>query len=144
MTDDPRQEQVARKLCEIAEGSWDHRDVWMDHAAMLLRTADGDEPIFILRARDVTAPAVILSWAARREALKQQSVKPDADKALVTSARALADNMKNWYLRNRESPVDLAAAYGPHVAGKIAERDRPEQTEGGTPDLGPPLPELPT
>jgi hypothetical protein len=110
---DPRQEPVARKLCEIAEGSWDHREVWMDHAAMLLRTADGDEPIFILRARDVTAPVVILNWAARREALILQSAKPEADKALVASARALADTMKTWYLRNRENLTDIAAALRP-------------------------------
>jgi hypothetical protein len=71
------------------------------HAAELLRSAGEDEPIFVLRARDITAPAVILNWAARRESLVFQSKKPDTDKALVEAARKLAEDMRDWYARNR-------------------------------------------
>jgi hypothetical protein len=48
-----------------------------------------DEPIFILRGKDVTAPNHVRSWASMAE---QQGAPPEK----VLGARQTADAMDNW------------------------------------------------
>lgn len=49
-----------------------------------------DEPVFLLRAQDVTASAVVRYWADLNERL------PDHDPEAVSLARSHADRMDNW------------------------------------------------
>jgi hypothetical protein len=48
----------------------------------------GDEPVFLLRAKDLSAPAVVEEWARLAEA----SGAPDR----AAAARAQADAMRVW------------------------------------------------
>lgn len=55
--------------------------------------ADPDEPMFILLARDRSAPMLVTLWAAMREH------DPD-DAAQVAEARKCAQSMREWWLVN--------------------------------------------
>ena len=52
-----------------------------------------DEPIFVLRAQDKTAPGFVRAWANFAEALGCTPSK-------VAEARALADRMEEWAEEN--------------------------------------------
>ena len=52
--------------------------------------AEPDEPMFILLARDVTAPEIVEQWAIRRMNLISEGHKPDSDRAMVDEAGILA------------------------------------------------------
>lgn len=56
--------------------------------------AENDEPIFVLLARDATAPQLIRMWADLRE-------RHGEDAAVVADARQIADDMGAWRDRNR-------------------------------------------
>ena len=81
--------------------------------------AEGDEPLFVLLARDVHAPFLVRAWADMREASGES---PDK----VEEARSAADAMVRWRRtkRSREPMGDAAAAellsrgltVGQHVA----------------------------
>jgi hypothetical protein len=58
--------------------------------------AESDEPMFILLARDVTAPARVLDWARQREAAITRGDKPQSDMTMVEEARACAKAMYEW------------------------------------------------
>lgn len=64
--------------------------------------ADEDEPMFILLARDVAAPAVVRDWADRREFMIDNKQKPESDRAMVAEARQCADAMEAWRKANRK------------------------------------------
>ena len=57
--------------------------------------AEGDEPLFVLLARDAMAPFLVRAWADMREASGET---PDK----VEEARSCADAMARWRLRRRE------------------------------------------
>lgn len=54
-----------------------------------LSKCDGDEPVFVVCARDVLAPHTVLDWADRAERLGVSAEK-------VERARAVARDMVNW------------------------------------------------
>lgn len=55
----------------------------------------GDEPIFILRGQDATAPTFVEAWA---DSAERYGVNPEK----VAAARACAAKMRAW--RNRKTP----------------------------------------
>lgn len=61
------------------------------------KNAEPDEPMFILLARDRTAPDLVDLWADAREGDDE-----DADK--IAEARQCAENMRQWRRENR--PTD--------------------------------------
>lgn len=54
--------------------------------------AADDEPIFVLRAQDMLAPALVRQWAVQAE-------ERGCPAAKIAEARALADKMDNWAKR---------------------------------------------
>jgi hypothetical protein len=55
-----------------------------------------DEPMFTLLARDSSAPGMVRQWAYERERAIATGLKPEADRAMVEEARAIADAMQRW------------------------------------------------
>lgn len=55
-----------------------------------------DEPMFILLARDPTAPAIVREWAELREAAIETGNRPRSDMAMVVEARDCALQMETW------------------------------------------------
>ena len=55
-----------------------------------------DEPMFVLLARDPSAPWLARKWADEREAQIRTGRKPASDMSKVQEARACADNMERW------------------------------------------------
>lgn len=53
-------------------------------------SADPDEPLFTLRAKDPLAPALVRLWA------KLYSVRPDCNKDKVIEAMTCAAAMEDW------------------------------------------------
>jgi hypothetical protein len=60
-----------------------------------------DEPLFILLARDASAPELVESWAMRRSNAIADGLKPETDRPMVAEALALASAMREWRSRNR-------------------------------------------
>lgn len=58
--------------------------------------AEPDEPMFILLARDVSAPKVVEQWAAERAQLIKNGHKPEDDWDMVKEARECAEKMRVW------------------------------------------------
>lgn len=63
--------------------------------------AEPDEPMFIVLARDATAPLVVDMWANERQHLINIGVKPKSDQPMVEEARQCAANMRTWRKTNR-------------------------------------------
>jgi len=60
-----------------------------------------DEPVFLLRARDISAPDVVIAWAT------EQLKYPNADMRLVELAHKHAQEMRNWQNKNGVKVADL-------------------------------------
>lgn len=58
--------------------------------------AQPDEPMFILLARDPSAPSLIEAWAQRRHYAIEQKQRPASDFAMVVEARECAKQMREW------------------------------------------------
>jgi hypothetical protein len=58
--------------------------------------AKPDEPMFVILARDPSAPELVELWAIRRVNLISEGKKPESDYALVEEARECADKMRQW------------------------------------------------
>jgi len=65
--------------------------------------AEDDEPMFILLARDVTAPAVVRAWADTREARLRERWDDSAtvgevfaELDQIREARTIASEMEGW------------------------------------------------
>jgi len=69
-----------------------------DASRALERAAD-DEPIFVLRARDLIAPETVREWAYR-------AAKAGAPREKVVEARACADAMEDWQLEHDRKVPD--------------------------------------
>ena len=63
-----------------------------------LGKAAPDEPVFILRARDVLAPNAVERWADELQMAmsSQGATSPARDTAKIREARALAHQMRAW------------------------------------------------
>lgn len=55
-----------------------------------------DEPMFVLLARDESAPGVVDAWADNREHEIHNNRRPSSDLAVVQEARQCARNMRAW------------------------------------------------
>jgi hypothetical protein len=60
-----------------------------------------DEPMFILLARDIAAPATVEKWIEYREGLIAIGEKPEIDRAMIAEARQCVDAMVEWRKVNR-------------------------------------------
>lgn len=58
--------------------------------------------MFIVLARDATAPAVVEMWAGERQHLINIGEKPKSDQPMVEEARQCAANMRAWRKANRK------------------------------------------
>lgn len=63
--------------------------------------AGADEPMFVLLARDASAPASVEEWASKRLEDINDGIKPASDCRLVTEARECAEAMRAWRKANR-------------------------------------------
>jgi hypothetical protein len=64
----------------------------MDHNSVSLMKADDTEPIFVLRAQDSLAAAVVRFWADEAE-------KAGSTPAKIAEAREVAEAMEQWPTR---------------------------------------------
>ena len=55
-----------------------------------------DEPMFVLLARDFTAPFLVEGWAQLRRVMIQIALAPEADNDKVDEAEQLAHAMREW------------------------------------------------
>ena len=89
-----------------------------------------DEPVFLLRAIDKAAPAIVEAWAGLAEAL---GAKPD----IVLAARQQARAMREWQTNNGAHTPDLieCGACGNacvnEVLGCKVVQDSPHSVVGG-------------
>ncbi len=60
-----------------------------------------DEPVFLLRGQDITAPAIIRMWA------QAQRQNPKASKEIVMLAEQHANKMEEWQKENTSKYADL-------------------------------------
>lgn len=71
-----------------------------------------DEPMFVLLARDPSAPKLVSAWATIREQAIEDGARPKTDRALVEEADLCANAMEEWRKRNdgawRQSRAQLA------------------------------------
>lgn len=58
--------------------------------------ADDDEPMFVLLARDKSAPMLVRLWADIRETYGSAQ-----DTAKVDEANNVAEDMREWHYKNR-------------------------------------------
>lgn len=63
--------------------------------------AEPDEPMFILLARDRSAPSIVEAWADARERDILAGIKPRSDMPMVVEARECAAKMTAWRHINR-------------------------------------------
>jgi len=63
--------------------------------------AELDEPVFILLARDVSAPILVRNWAMMRQMAIGLGVKPQSDMKMVAEAEECAAAMEAWRKKNR-------------------------------------------
>jgi hypothetical protein len=59
-----------------------------------------DEPLFVLLARDPSAPSRVEDLADYRELLIDSGDRPESDRALVEEARESAQKMRDWRKAN--------------------------------------------
>lgn len=59
-----------------------------------------DEPMFVLLARDPSAPWLVRLWAHNRATDIERGGRPESDLALVEEARGCADKMETWRRAN--------------------------------------------
>ena len=58
--------------------------------------AEPDEPLFVLLARDASAPELVEQWADTRLQAITAGTKPMSDYAMVREARECAQAMRAW------------------------------------------------
>ena len=100
--------------------------------------AEPDEPMFVLLARDVDAPATVRIWAARRfTRLVREHGDSDkisaADKSQLDEACKLSDAMTAWRAVNRPSPLKAdngELPHPPHTHGELVAADDGGHTHG--------------
>jgi hypothetical protein len=59
-----------------------------------------DEPMFVLLARDPSAPAKVRDWADQRKQEIEKGQRPRSDMLKVADARQCADDMEMWRVKN--------------------------------------------
>ena len=71
----------------------------IDNIESCLNRAEEDEPLFVLRANDELAPAIVLEWAERyrEQKLEAQGGLTDEQRAKYDEAKMIAMNMVSWW-----------------------------------------------
>lgn len=59
-----------------------------------------DEPMFVLLARDPSAPDLVDAWATERKREIDRRYRPESDQALVDEAIQCAAKMRHWRVVN--------------------------------------------
>lgn len=77
---------MGTKLTELRSGCF--------HAAM------DDEPMFVLLARDPSAPKLVRQWADKRTGEINSGTRPASDMGKVLDALENADRMEHWRKEN--------------------------------------------
>lgn len=72
--------------------------------------AEGDEPMFVLLARDASAPEVVRQWANYRSMLIALKQKPESDLPMIEEALACALAMEAWREENRPTKEETGEA----------------------------------
>ena len=97
-----------------------------------------DEPMFVLLARDLSAPALVQKWAADRRAEIDADARPASDMTKVVNAIDTAIDMRIWRNRNNgnwrknAAPVDAGKVT---VCGKQILRNGVELAQCANPDV---------
>lgn len=79
-----------------------------------------DEPVFLLRARDMCAPAALLAWAQQLEDTTRQMLGSEAVQQIAPVAkhvREWAEKMRVWGLRHGSKLPDTPAEHLADTAG---------------------------
>jgi len=63
--------------------------------------AKDDEPMFVLLARDISAPMIVNIWADNREMAISRGLKPTSDIQKVYEARETARQMLSWRIQDK-------------------------------------------
>ncbi len=58
------------------------------------------EPMFVLLARDPSAPTLVEDWATERQRQINKGFRPQSDQAMVDEAIQCATRMKSWRVLN--------------------------------------------
>lgn len=74
-------------------------------------SAAPDEPMFILLARDASAPEIVRCWADQRLAAIQRGEKPATDMAMVHEARECAGAMEYYRAGLKAKPARCSCAH---------------------------------
>lgn len=80
-----------------------------------------DEPMFVLLARDESAPQGADDWADRREAEIQAGRRPASDMSKVQEARQTAANMRAWREANDGKWREGLFARQEQLKGQVAQ-----------------------
>lgn len=69
-----------------------------------INRAEDDEPVFVLRANDPLMPKVVQFWANEYQQMKLalNGVLSDEQYQKFQEALQIADDARNWYIKNRE------------------------------------------
>lgn len=67
--------------------------------------AKPDEPMFVLLARDPSAPALVEEWARRRGELIDRGEKPESDRPMIAEALSCATAMREWRVSSWPPPA---------------------------------------
>lgn len=94
IAENPPSERKASATKEIPDRAEYDKCTSTKHNSICLARAGDDEPIFVLRAKDETAPATIVYWAATN---KSTGAQPDEK---IDGAMKLAQEMKVWRNEN--------------------------------------------
>jgi len=76
-----------------------------------LNKADANEPIFVIRAKDVLAPMLIRHWATMADGIHEQEK--------VMEARSLADAIDDWRLQPVRDAVPMMPVPGQVYGGPV-------------------------
>lgn len=94
--------------------------------------AQDDEPMFILLARDPSAPDIVEKWIKARMRLIMDGVKPMEDVAMLKEATECAQAMRIWWREYTDRPLSIIpplrfrvpSGYKPVAAAESAELHR--------------------
>lgn len=65
------------------------------------RNAEPDEEMFVLLARDLSAPTMVRLWAETRRLAINTGLKPESDRVQVKEALECAAKMEQWRREHR-------------------------------------------
>jgi hypothetical protein len=78
-----------------------------------------DEEMFVLLARDTSAPGKVRQWADEREIDIRHGRKPSSDMNKVVEARQCADKMEAWREKNDGAWRNGLFAHQEQLADKV-------------------------